>query len=510
MNCLKEKSIAFLVLSFFLFNACNQRNSPEQKKKDKHPNVVFISVDDLNDYLGFMGDPNAITPYMDKLALQGTAFTNAHCQAPLCGPSRASLLSGLRPSSTGIYGMIRDDSIRTSRLANKSIRLLPEYFSDHGYKTLGIGKIFHSFAPKGAFEIAGGRFAGPKPNHSFGPKPKERMVWDGYAKQDPEKYGRTSTDWGPFPASDSEMPDYQNTQWAIDQLKQLDTNDPFFMAIGYMRPHVPLHVPQKWFDLYPLENIQLPPYDKNDFDDIPDIAKNQVAFLPMMPSTDWAIETDNWKKIVQAYLACISFVDNEIGKLLNALEKSPYAKNTIVVLWSDHGYRMGEKGTFAKQALWEMATKTPLIFTGPNIPKHKKVDAPAELLSIYPTLLELCKLPPNTKNEGRSLVPTMQDQQLDTDEWSSLTTYGWSNHSLRTKDYRYISYEDGSEELYDMKNDENEFKNLADLADYKEIKDSHKALLPKTNVKWHVNSNYTFQPYFVEQKKRVNKELGNK
>ena len=332
------------------------------------------------------------------------------------------------------------------------------------------------------------------------------MVWEGYAAENPEQYGRTSTDWGPFPERDSEMPDYQNTQWAINELNQYKTDQPFFLAVGYMRPHVPLHVPQKWFDLYPLENIVLPPYKENDFDDIPDIAKNKLAYLPMMPTTEWAIETDNWKKIMQGYLACISFVDNEIGKLLSALNSSQYGSNTIVVLWSDHGYRIGEKGTFAKQALWEMATKTPFVLSGPNIPNGKRVDVPVELLSVYPTLLELCEMSPNKQNEGRSLVPLMRDEMIDKNDYSALTTYGWSNHSLRTNDYRYISYEDGSEELYDMQNDQNEFINLADKAAYKEIKEAHKALLPEENNSWHINSNYTFQPYFVEQKARLNRQ----
>ena len=502
--------MAIFLISFFAFNSCQIQKSSNQKAAKQHPNILFISVDDLNDYLGFMGDPNAITPHMDKLALGGTAFTNAHCQAPLCGPSRASLLTGLRPSTTGIYGMIKDNSIQTGSLADDDITLMPGYFSEHGYKTFGVGKVFHTFAPKDAFEIAGGRFAGAKPNHNFGPIPEKRMVWDGYAKTNPDNYGRTSTDWGPFPESDHDMPDYQNTQWAIDQIKQHDPDRPFFMAVGYMRPHVPFHVPQRWFDLYPLEEIQLPAYDKNDFDDIPSIAKNELAYLPMMPSTEWAIETDNWKNIVQAYLACVSFVDNEIGKLIRAVEQSPYASNTIIVLWSDHGYRLGEKGTFAKQALWETATKTPLVFSGAQIPKNKTINAPVELLSIYPTLLELCQLPPNPQNEGRSLVSVIQDQHLNTDDFYALTTYGWSNHSLRTKNYRYISYEDGTEELYDMVNDKHEFVNLVNLNVYKEIKEMHKALLPKSNARWHDNSNYTFQPYFVEQKKRVNEENRHK
>lgn len=261
--------------------------------------------------------------------------------------------------------------------------------------------------------------------------------------------------------------------------------------------------PQKWFDLYPLDEIELPPYLNSDFDDIPDIAKNEVAYLPMMPTTDWAIETDNWKKIVQAYLACISFVDNEIGKLLDALEQSPHANNTVIVLWSDHGYRMGEKGTFAKQCLWEEATKTPLIFSGPNLPAGKKIDVPVELLSIYPTLLNLCGLPGNPNNEGINLVPIM-NAESDGLDYNAITTYGWNNHSIRTKDFRYIKYEDQTEELYHKNSDPNEFVNLANDPDYKAQKEQLMELLPTMNKPWHQHSTYNFQPYFVEQKERLN------
>lgn len=492
--------VGVLCLVFSL--GCIRNEKKVTEATSKPPNVLFIAVDDLNNYLGYLGDPNAKTPNFDKLAQNGTVFTNAHCQAPLCGPSRASLLTGLRPSTTGIYGMIEDDSIKTESKLLKENVLLPEYFRQHGYLTYGVGKIFHDFAPKNVFEVAGGRFSGPKPNHSFGPKPEERMAWEGYAEENPDKYGRTSTDWGAFPETDAEMPDDRNTKWAIEQLKNHVSDTPFFIGVGYLRPHVPLHVPQKWFDLYPLDDLVLPPYLKDDFDDIPSIAKNEVAYLPMMPSTEWAIKTGNWKKILQAYLACISFVDHQIGDLLTALESSPHASNTIVVLWSDHGYRIGEKGTFAKQALWEEATRSPMIFSGPDIPIGKEIDTPVELLSIYPTLLELCGLPENTTNEGGSLTSLMQGGPSD--GFTALTTYGYENHSIRSEDYRYIRYEDGSEELYDMRKDPNQFVNLAGDASYNAVKQAHKDKLPTESAKWHRNSKYTFQPYFEEQKARVN------
>lgn len=494
-----------ILLILFFFSCKTEKRNKTIDTAQKQPNILMIAVDDLNGYLGYLGDPNAITPNIDKLALNGVGFTNAHCQAPLCGPSRASLMTGLRPSTTGIYGMIKDDLITSNNEVTASTIFLPEYFKQQGYYTMGVGKLFHSFAPKGIFEDSPGRFVGEKPNHNFGPIPNERMNWSGYAPDSPKKYGRTSTDWGAFPDQDSLMPDHKAVQWASGKLKTDLSKKPFFMAVGFLRPHVPFHVPQKWFDLYPLDKIVLPPYLAEDMNDVPAIAKNIISDLPMMPSTEWAIKTNNWKKIMQAYLACISFVDNEIGKLLGALEKSPYADNTIVVFWSDHGYRMGEKGTFAKQCLWEEATRTPLIFSGPKIPKNKKIDAAVELLSIYPTLLELCQMPPNPKNEGISLAPLINND-IDGDQLTALTTYGWSNHSLRTKDFRYIRYEDGSEELYDHKNDPNEFDNLAHDAAYSGVKKNLKQRLPKVNNPWHAHSSYTFTPYFEEQRKRVNSE----
>ena len=398
------------------------------------------------------GHPNAKTPNIDKLASQGVLFTNAHCQAPLCGPSRASLMTGLRPSTTGIYGMINDEKIRDDNVVTKDIIYLPEYFRNNGYHTMGIGKLFHTHAPDGVFDESGGRYKG------FGPLPEERFVWDGYGTSDRERYGRTSTDWGAFPEADSLMPDHQSADWAIERLNR-DYDNPFFLAVGFLRPHVPLYVPQKWFDLYPLEELEMTPYKADDLDDVPPVA-HMINDLPMMPQTDWAIETGNWPKIIQAYLACVSFVDYEVGRVLEALENSKYAENTVIVLWSDHGYRLGEKGTFAKHALWEEATNAPLLFAAPDLPKGKVLDMPAEMLSIYPTLLDLCGLPAYDRNEGHTLVPCMQGKEPENN--FALTTFGMNNHGLRTPDYRYIRYEDGGEELYDHSSDPNEWNNIAD------------------------------------------------
>ena len=464
--------------------------SNDSHKADTPPNILMISIDDLNDWLGCMnGHPNAKTPNMDRLAAKGVLFTNAHCQAPLCGPSRASLMTGLRPSTTGIYGMIDDDLIDKDNPSTEGIIFLPEYFKNNGYHTMGIGKIFHHHAPAGVFDESGGRVPG------FGPLPPKRFVWSGQPGK--EGYSRTSTDWGAFPESDTLMPDYQSAQWTIERLNR-DYDQPFFLAVGFLRPHVPWYVPQKWFDLHPLEQIETPPYLESDLDDLPAIVR-KIDDLPMMPTTDWAIQSGEWPKIVQAYLACVSFVDFYVGEILNALENSRYAENTVVVLWSDHGYRLGEKGTFAKHCLWEAGTKAPLIFAGPGIEEGKVVHSPAEMLSIYPTLLDLCGLEPYGRNEGVNLAPLLRGETETAGEFA-LTTYGWGNHGIRTKNFRYIRYMDGSEEFYNHQNDPNEWYNLAKQGGSEEEMEKMNKFLPEKDAPYAKHSFYNFNPYFANDK----------
>ena len=493
---MKINQLIILVVLTVIFSCKNERKK-DLKVSQSKPNVLFIAVDDLNTWISpidnFLG---VKTPNFDRLAKMGVTFTNAHVQAPLCGPSRASLMTGLRPSTTGIYGMTPDDQIRREgNPVTKDITFLPEYFKQNGYHTMGIGKLFHIHAPDRVFNESGGRVKG------FGPYPEKRFVWDGFGKGIRGMHGRTSTDWGAFPDKDSLMPDHQSVNWVTERLYR-DYDKPFFLGLGFLRVHVPLYVPQKWFDLHPLENIQTPPYQSDDLDDIPPVGM-KINDLPMMPSTEWAKETGEWKKIVQAYLACMSYVDHELGRVLDALENSKYADNTVIVLWSDHGYRLGEKGTFAKHALWETATKAPLLFAGPNLPNGKKINAPVEMLSIYPTLLELSGLPAYQRNEGYSLVDMMQkDKGLA--EAKAITTFGMNNHAIKMNGYRYIQYEDGKEEFYDHNSDPNEWNNEAGNPKYKAQIEKMKGFLPKVNSKWDASSNYTFQPYFVEQKKRVN------
>lgn len=469
-----KQVLLFLLLCAYLLGS-GQAKSPQR------PNVLMIVVDDLNDYIGCAGHPDAITPNIDKLAGNGVLFTNAHCPAPLCGPSRAAVLTGLRPSSTGIYGMIDDNAIQQVNELTRSTTFMHRYFKDAGYYLLGAGKVFHHHFPDGVLDESGGP-------SGYGPLPPKHFNW--------EKKG-TATDWGAFPATEAQMPDDSAVQWAVERLNKT-YDKPFFLSIGLIRPHVPWHVPQKWFDLYKPAQLHLPPYLKNDRDDLPAITR-QIDDWPMMPTTEWAIANNQWRNMLQAYLACISYTDHNIGTVLQALQNSAYANNTIVVLWSDHGYRMGEKNTFAKVCLWNRATKAPLIFAGPGIEKNSRIDQPVELLSIYSTLTALCGLPPNKNNEGYSLLPLLKNKKV---KWNKpvITTWGRNNHSIKTANYRYIRYEDGSEELYAVKPDPNEWHNLASDKAYDHVKNQLKKLLPKVNAKWAKASSYNANDYFSQQK----------
>lgn len=473
-------------------SACDIQWLAEVKKT--YPNVLMLIVDDLNDWVEPLGGhPNAKTPNINRLAEHGTVFANAHAPAPLCGPSRASVMTGLAPSSTGIYGHIKDNDIKSANSKAAESVFISEYFRQHGYYTAAVGKVFHHEVAKGSFDAYGGRLKG------FGPSPEKRMKWHDR---------RTNTDWGAFPDTDEQMPDYESAQWLAAQL--LAKHDkPFFMAGGFLRPHVPWHVPQKWFDMHPLESISLPAFLENDLDDVPDIAK-AVSEHPMMPTTQWAIENGEWKNMVQAYLASVSFVDSCVGIVLDALEKSDYAENTAIVLWGDHGYSIGEKSKFAKMTLWERATRTPLIIKPPKnqntIQGRQTSHAPVSLLDLYPTLLKMTGLPQNPQNQGNDISSLLSNPNK---EWAhaAVTTYGPNNHAVRTQRYRYIQYEDGSEELYDHQQDSDEWHNLASDARYHDVKLSLRKHLPENPASWSMMSNYQGNPYFKQLTEQAQREL---
>ena len=421
---------------------------------NERPNILFISVDDLNDFPTFAQRyPDAVTPHMDRLAKGGTVFTRAYCQFPLCGPSRASLMAGLYPSTLGYDNHIKDERLQ-ERAAELGTELLHEAFSRQGYKTLAVGKICHHHVPRNSVDQSGGR--------------KRFNTGTGNLKRNWPQKG-TSTDWAIAPDRDEELPDHDTATWAVERLQE-EHEKPFLLMVGFLRPHVPWYAPRKWFDLYDRDALTLPPYSSDDLDDISEAAK-EISILSQMPRTEWAIENDQWRDILHAYLACISFADHQVGRVLEALEASPYRDNTLIVLWSDHGYHIGEKNTFQKQSLWERSAHVPLVFSGPGIGSGERCNRVVSLLDLYPTLLEMSGLPANPKNEGRSLVPLINNPML---AWPHPAITGWKKNSfaIQNEQFHYLRYEDGSEELYDHETDLKEWKNLAGDPAYQETKEA--------------------------------------
>lgn len=410
------------------------------------PNVLMIAADDLNDWIGCLGGHSqALTPHLDRLARRGVLFTNAHCQAPLCNPSRASLLTGLRPSSSGIYALSPGIRAVTNL---KDHCTLPQTFTSRGYHTYTCGKIYHDGSIPPAQKGREFLTWGPAPGM---PRPPQKFV------ETPDKH--PLVDWGVFPDDDSLQADSKIAAAAVQELQRLPGDRPFFLAVGFRLPHVPCYASQKWFDLYPADSLQLPPVKLDDRDDLPPFASYLHWKLPE-PRLKFLREQNQWKSLVRAYLASISLMDQQVGRVLDALQATGRQEQTIVVFWSDHGWHLGEKGITGKNSLWERSTRVPLIFAGPGIVADGRCRRPVELLDIFPTLLELTQMPKRPDLEGHSLVPLLIDPQADRN-FPAITTHNRHNHSVRTETERYIQYADGSEEYYELQTDPHEWTNLA-------------------------------------------------
>jgi choline-sulfatase len=433
----------------------------------KRPNVLFIAIDDQNDWIGaFGGHPLAKTPHIDKLAARGTVFLNAHCQAPLCNPSRTSLMLGLRPTTTGVYGLapwFRSLPEWRDRVT------LPQHFHAHGYRTFTAGKIYHGGA--GGPQQRVKEFDVWGPAGGIGIKPEKKLIPDTPMGNHP------LMDWGVFPHRDEDKGDYQVASWAVQQVKDAPRDQPFFLAAGFFLPHVPCYATQKWFDLYPDDDSVLPLVSDADRDDTPRFSWYLHWNLPE-PRLKWVRENNQWRNLVRSYLACTSFVDAQVGRLTAALEEAGLADNTVIVLWGDHGWHLGEKGITGKNTLWDRGTRVPLLFAGPGITQGGRCVQPAELIDIYPTLNELCGLKPRSDLEGVSLVPQLRDAATKRDR-PAITSHNQGNHGIRTERWRYIRYADGSEELYDMQADPHEWTNLAAMPEHAKILAEHRRWLPK-------------------------------
>ena len=453
------------------------------------PNVLMIVVDDMNDWVGCLGGhPDVKTPNIDRLAARGMLFTNAHYAAPVCNASRVATLTGRRPGSTGIY----DNSAKWHE-ALPNLTTIPQHFKASGYRVVGGGKVYHHMPG----------FNRPEDWHNY-----FDQVFDGHyqdrlqrgldvgsfrfpdgfplnglpsvkALTKPPKNPR-EFDWGRLDKKDLETGDGQLVQWVIDYLKQIP-DKPFFLAAGIYRPHLPFYAPRKYFDLYPRETMHLPEIKDDDLDDLP--AMGRQFAVQRREDYDLVVKSGKYRELVQAYLASISFADAMIGRLLDALDESGHADNTVIMLWSDHGWHLGEKQHLHKFTLWERSTRIPFVVVAPGVIQPGSVcQQPVGMLDLFPTLSEICELPEVDGLSGQSIVALLTDPNCAWDR-PALTSHGRGNHALRSRRWRYIRYADGGEELYDHANDPNEWTNLASRSEFAEIKTELARWLPKTDAK---------------------------
>jgi arylsulfatase A-like enzyme len=421
------------------------------------PNFLVIIIDDLNDWVGCLGGhPQVKTPNIDKLAARGINFSNAHIQATYCGPSRISFLSGLHPSTSGCYSFDQYSQVKTL----KSQHPFPSHFRDHGFQTYGGGKIFHQGTENNDILKCWDTILPSGRN----PRPKKPIHWN-----------KQIWDWGPISAENEEMADFRLSQAAAIELRKKHDRS-FFITAGIRMPHVPLHPPEKYFDLYPLKDIQLPCVKEDDLEDVPHPELGILSYAAPVHSD--LVEKKLWASLVQAYLASITFVDDCVGEMLKALEEGPNSDNTYVILFSDHGFHLGEKQHWAKRTLWEETTRVPFLISGPGIQPNQECTKPVGMIDIYPTLCDLAKIEHHPNLEGHSLQPLLQNPKAD---WltPAITEFNPGQFSVRSEHWRYIRYPDGTEELYDHRTDQKEWHNLAGKEELKDIKTEHSKWIPR-------------------------------
>ena len=438
----------------------------------KRPNVLFLCVDDMNNWIGCLGGCEDIkTPNIDKLAQRGVLFTNAQCPAPLCNPSRTAIMTGLRPGTTGIY-----DNKKVWAKDMPNWVTLPRYFKSNGYHVAGGGKIYHhtprGFNPRDQWH----EYLDLVPDQGTQAEHVKRLGLDREYFSDMPRHPNGSWDWGPFEKDDYEMGDGQTVKWAVEFLGSKHEK-PFFLAVGLFQPHLPFYAPAKYFNQYLKQNIVLPKVPEDDLDDLPPAAA-KIAKAGVDKNFKMVVKCEELRAAVQGYLASISHADTLIGGLMQALDRSLYVENTIVVFWSDNGYHFGEKQRMGKRSLWERAAHVPLIVAAPGITKPGgRCDHPVDLMSLYPTLVELSGLPVKVENEGVSIVPLLKNPAA---KWEhvALTTHTKCNHTICSDRWRYIRYANGDEELYNHEKDPEEWNNLADQPEYTSVKKNLSRWLP--------------------------------
>lgn len=455
------KCVAVSYMLLYLVACGMSSMDPDTSSHDRanvgaSPNILFIAVDDLNDWVGVLGGhPQTITPNIDAVANKGVLFTNAHANAPLCNPSRLTVMTGQLPSTHGIY-----DNEEDWRETKGDIETLQMYLSRNGYATYGAGKIYHDRF----FDERGWKEYFPSLNDHIPNDPKPEITPNHGID------GLRMLDWGSLNVSEEAMGDYKVSSWVSDQLLDNKLESPFFLACGIYKPHLPWYLPSEDYYGKAEVDIQVPVVLEDDLDDLSDYAIN---IANPQNSHRKITGVNKWEEGVRAYLSSIEFADRQVGRVLDALYQSNYHSNTIVILWSDHGWHLGEKQHWKKSTLWERSTRVPLIIYRKDWLQGVRIDAPVSLVDIFPTVLDLTGLPA-VDMDGNSLLQAVETGVANN---PVITNYGPENVAVRTDRWRFILYGDGSSELYDHSNDPEEWYNLAGDTAYSEIKQSLKNLI---------------------------------
>jgi len=485
MAAMKRTGLILIALLSLTVNAASTKYKPKLPAKQQ-PNILFFALDDLCDWVGPNGYKQAVTPNMDRLAASGVTFRNAHTAGIFCAPSRSAIFTGQHATTTGCY------KTQVYHHNAPQIQPLQVTFQKGGYKTYGAGKLFHH--PAGFVDLRGWDkfFVRTQEQKEKGwplnswqmadeeiiPQPFPNSL---YNRTDRPTKAKWFLEWGKvLNENEEKMADTIRTNWACDLLKKKH-DKPFFVAVGLYAPHFPNYCPEKYFDLYDPEKIQPPPYKADDLDDLPPAVRktkyNRGAIHRHL------VEIDAVEDAIHGYLACVSYADAMLGRLMDALKKGPNAGNTIIVLWSDHGYHHGEKLDWGKHTLWQRTSGVPFIWAGPGVKSGAKVDSTVSLIDMYPTLADLCGLPVPKGLEGTSLAPVLHKPAAAKDRNVLLPGMYPDEYAIINQNFRYIHYKDGTEELYNVKNDFNEWYNLAGDSKYAATKAKLKAAAPRSFAK---------------------------
>lgn len=450
-----------LIKNLFTLLLCGWLAGGSSAPAEQPTHVLFIAVDDLRDWTMPFGTVRPITPNLDRLSQRGVHFRHAYCQIPLCNPTRASIMTGLRPDRTGVF-----DLRRHFRQDLPAVVTLPQLFRQHGWQTMRVGKVYHYDVPRG---IGTDGLDDPESwERVVNPAGRDIREEHLITNPTPERPISAALSWLAADGSGDEQTDGLVTSKAIELLGQ--TKDQrAFIGVGFYRPHTPYVAPKQFFNLYPLDQIALPQAPPDDRDDIP-----AAAFAHNNPTPNYGLDERTCRQAIQAYLACTSFIDAQVGRLLDALDELQLAERTVVVLWSDHGYHLGEHlGVWQKRTLFEESARSPLVILAPGAAGNgHPCDRIVEFVDLYPTLVELCGLDATRSLDGRSLAPLLDqpDRHWEgaavtqvlrpTDERLPEPVMG---RSVRTERFRYTQWNGGQygEELYDHQNDPGEFINLA-------------------------------------------------